>query len=174
MALRCILATTAIAPLIGGQAFGFEAFGFRSGMSPAEVEAAAPLGFHVHWFNSTGIVAADNSPTNIYVTLTVCAGRLVAVIRPVDADSEWLPRMKELLQQRGQPQVRVSTDAWTGPGGGDISTVELVWRSPGEKVILNLTPEGRDGTGQLRFTRSASIAYDDVGPLNTCFSPANR
>jgi hypothetical protein len=49
--------------------------------------------------------------------------------------------------------------AWHGPGGGYITGVNLSWRVGVDEISLYFNPEGGDGRGNLRYSKSASVTY---------------
>ncbi len=146
-----------------GSAHAFEAYGLRSGMTRAEVQAAAPTGFTYrdtgNLRNAGAITSGEGPSETIFVTVAFCAGRLVAVTRMIDPDTDWLPKVQAALAQRGQPAAEVTGGSWLGPGGGDINHLDLAWWNGNERYDLELTPEGRGAGGALRFYRSASESY---------------
>jgi hypothetical protein len=165
----------AVALLIGGpvQAGGFEFAGFRSGMSPAQVQAAAPLGYELRMlpdssgaFTSGALVKGDD----FYAQVGFCNGRIVHVIRNFAADTDWLPTVRAAIQSRGQPQVMVLSQPWSGPGGGYVGSLILRWSDGQSRYELSVSPEGRDGKGALRYNRSASESHFQVTG-NPCAKP---
>lgn len=97
---------------------------------------------------------SDNPET--YASLGFCQNRLTAVIREIDPDTDFLRYLSDWLRDFGQPKVSIRTQPWTGPGGGDISSVDFKWLSKGVKYTLSLIPEERTGSGELRHFRGAS------------------
>ncbi len=159
----CVL----IAGLAIGQASApkpaFEAFGLRSGMTPDEVSKEFP-NYELRWlvqphgvaFLAKRPVDPDNPDT--YASLSFCKNRLFAVVRTVDPDTDFLAYMQDYLREYGQPKVNVLKEPWTGPNGGDITSFDLVWVRDGVRREVSLTPEGRTGSGELRYVRTASVA----------------
>lgn len=166
-AMRTLSAAATLA-LLAGQVEAFEFLGLRSGMSAAEVQAAAPPGYKLGFFTegSGALVRGED----FYATLAFCNGRLVNVIRQLDADTDWLPSVRAALSERGNPTVTAASQPWLGPGGGSVNSVTLSWYDGQAKYELSLTPEGRDGRGNLRHLRGASEAYQQVAG-NSCLRP---
>jgi hypothetical protein len=149
----------------------FEAFHLKSGMTAEQVQKALPSTYELRWDKqqrvpgfATGVVAKPLSDlsgddSDIYAMASFCNGRLVTVSRNIDADTEFAPYLEKWLRDFGQPKVGVRTEPWTGPGGGEVVTVEFDWVHDGVKYMLMLTPEGRSGTGELRVSRGASVIF---------------
>ena len=152
------------------RAAGFEFLGLRSSMSPEEVQAAAPKGFELRMFPSTSSGALVRG-YDFYAQLAFCNGRLVAVSRSLDADTSWAPAVEAAIRSRGQPRVFVESQPWTGPGGGNVSSVVLQWLDGQTRYSLSISPEGRDGKGDLRHNRAASEGYYQISG-NSCWKPS--
>jgi hypothetical protein len=165
------LATTALvgAVMYALPVAGFEVLGFKTGMTSAEVQVAAPQGYTLipffgadpqsYSFNATIVRGSD-----VFATVAFCHGRLASVIREIDPDIEWAARLQARLASSGQPRVLVRTQPWNGAGGGDVVTVALRWVSGGEAYELSINPEGRTGAGALRYARSAFEEFAMDGP----------
>jgi hypothetical protein len=149
---------------------GFETLGFRTGMTPDQVQVAAPRGYTLipalgadprsYSFNATIVRGTD-----VFAMVAFCHGRLATVIREVDPSTEWATRLQARLASSGQPRVSVRTQPWTGSGGGDVMTVALRWVSGGEFYELSLNPEGRTASGALRYMSSA---FEEFGMDEPC------
>jgi hypothetical protein len=146
-------ALLSVTPVVYAQTF--EAFRLRSGMTPDQVQKAVP-GYKVRWGQMPGSAFLVNGD-DIYASLAFCNSQLVSVIRSIDADTDFLTYLQERLTEYGQPRVAVKKDAWTGAGGGDITSVTFNWIKDGVGNTLSLAPEGRNGSGDLRHTRYASL-----------------
>lgn len=133
----------------------FKAFRFHNGMTPEQAENAVP-GYKLRWTHGQE-VAFLISGEDIYANLGFCNNKLVSVIRSVDADTEFLNYLRDELKDYGQPKVTVRKDAWTGPGGGDITWIDFSWSKDRVGYALSLAPEGRSGSGELRYVRTASV-----------------
>lgn len=145
----------------------FEAFRLRSGMTPDEVSKEF-LNYELRWLAQPhGAAMLVQRPINpddpdIYASLAFCNSRLVSIIRNVDPDTDFLAYAQDYLREYGQPTVNVLKQPWTGKNGGDITTLKFVWVRGGIRGEVTLIPEGRTGTGVLRYVRTASvrIAFD--------------
>jgi hypothetical protein len=155
-AFATMAAALSLVPLCARAAPAFEMLGLRSGMTVQEVQSAAPAGFHLGMFdaNSGGITDGKE----IYATVAFCGGRLVDVTRGFDADVDWPPAVQRALRERGQPTTSIRETPWPGPGGGTVSSVVMSWTNAKYRYELDLWPEGRDGRGNLRHTRGASVS----------------
>ena len=148
---------------------GFDVLGFKTGMTPTEVQVAAPQGYTLIPFfgadpQSYSFNATIVRGTDVFATVAFCHGRLASVIREIDPDIEWPTRLQARLTSSGQPRVSVRAQPWNGPGGGDIVTVVLRWVSGGEAYELSMNPEGRTGS-TLRYARSA---FEEFAMDATC------
>jgi hypothetical protein len=159
-------AVAAIFVIASGAASAFDVDGYRSGMASADVAAIAHRqGLEMWQFGSipgawaTGIRAQSR----IDATFSFCPSTgLVSYSHSLDPDNVYLPTMERTIAAWGQPQVGVRRQVWTGPGGGDIESIVMLWkRSDGTELTVSFTPEGRDGAGALRYNRSASVSYLD-------------
>lgn len=151
-------------------ATAFESLGFRTGMTPAQAQVAAPQGYTLipvfgadprsYSFNATIIRGTD-----VFATVGFCHGRLTSMIREIDPSTEWAARLQARLTSLGQPRVSVRSKPWTGLGGGDVVTVALRWVSGGEVYELSINPEGRTASGALRYM---SNAFEEFGMEEPC------
>jgi hypothetical protein len=146
-------------------ASAFDVDGFHSGMTPADVAAIAQRqGLEMWQTQSAGTYATGiRSQYRIDGSFAFCpATGLVAYSHDLDPDNAYLPAVERTLAAWGQPTVSVRRGVWPGPGGGDIATIDMVWkRADGTQLMISSNPEGRDGSGVLRYKRSASISYVD-------------
>lgn len=161
---------TALLGSASAHAGGFEFVGLRSGMTPEQVQAAAPMGFELRMFPGTSSGALVRG-YDFYAQLAFCNGRLVAVSRSLDADTAWVPAVAAAIQSRGQPRVFVESLPWPGPGGGNVGSVVLQWLDGQTRYRLSISPEGRDGKGDLRHNRAASEGYYQIAG-NSCWKPS--
>lgn len=153
----CIFSSLSLA----GQSF--EAFRFRSGMTPKQAQSVAP-GYELRWSDAVKGAAflvknTETEEPDIYASLSFCQNRLVAVVRQIDPDTDFIRYLDERLRDLGQPKVAVKTQPWTGTGGGDIQRVEFTWISKSVRQMVSFSPEGRTGSGELRHFRSASVSF---------------
>src|SRR5580765_7954162 len=91
-------------------AAGFETLGLKSGMTPAQVQVAAPQGYtflpafgadpQSYSFNATIVRGTD-----VFATVSFCHQRLSSVIREIDPNTEWAARLQVRLTSSGQPRV---------------------------------------------------------------------
>jgi hypothetical protein len=140
----------------------FEAFRLRSGMTPDEVTKEFP-NYELRWLAQPhGAAMLVQRPVNpddpdIYASLSFCNNRLVSIIRDVDPDTDFLAYAQDYLREYGQPTVNVRKQPWTGKNGGDITSLTLAWIGGGIRREVTLSPEGRTGSGELRYVRTASV-----------------
>jgi hypothetical protein len=169
--LRRVLFLFTIVTASCGLAFAqdFEAFHLKSGMTPEQVQKALPPPYELRWDKQQGErgwaraelakplsdVAGDDS--DVYANVSFCDRRLVTVSRNIDADTDFAPYLEKWVRDFGQPKVSVRRDPWIGTGGGEATAVEFDWLQDGVKYTLMLTPEGRSGTGELRYSRGAAV-----------------
>ena len=149
----------------------FEYLGLKSGMTATEVQSAAPLGFELRLFPSEGNLAGAGAlmrGDDVFATVDFCKGRLVSVDRSIDADMDWYREVKSGAAKYGQPTIKFIANPWTGPGGGTIDSIQFVWRLPATRYTISYTPEGRDGSGNLRHKRGANVGFLETAN-NSCF-----
>jgi hypothetical protein len=149
------------AALSSGQSF--EAFRLKSGMTPEQVAKAYPT-YEFRWAERSGpgsgsamLVRAEEY--DFAANLVFCNNSLVGLSRNIDPDTDFVRYVEERLKEFGQPQVSVKRDPWTGPGGGEIETIEFTWVHNNVKDTISFHPEGRTGSGELRHLRQASVAF---------------
>ena len=160
---------TAIAAMLlitCGAASAFDVDGYRSGMTPADVAAIAQRQGLETWQMANmpdDWAIGIRAQSRIDATLAFCAPTgLIAYSHPLDPDNAYLPTVERTITAWGQPKVSVRRLVWSGPGGGNIESIEMVWkRGDGTELSISLVPEGRDGAGALRYNRGASISYID-------------
>ncbi len=144
--------------------------GLRTGMTAAQVEAAAPMGFSLKFFGREAAgSAALVKDADIFATMAFCRGRLISISRSIDADNEWVDRVRAAVASRCQPTIVTRTDPWSGPGGGTVEAVIMRWSDSRSRYEVSLAPEGRDGRGTLRHNRGASesVFADVDNPCRT-------
>jgi len=157
-------ATGAILLIAASTALAFNVDGFRSGMTPAEVAATAQQqGAEMWQIGATNYATGQRSQQRLDGTFSFCpATGLIAYSTDLDAENGYLPAVERALTAWGQPTVSLRHTRWLGQGGGDISLIEMKWKQPhGTEVAISSNPDGRDGSGALRYKRSASISYLD-------------
>ncbi len=149
-------------------AFAFDVDGFRTGMSVNEVATSVRSQGWVLGANNmiAGVYAEAHYGPDGKVTalgpanFSFCNGRLIAYIRELDFDTEYVPKLREMVGRYGsKPTIEVRQQAWSGPGGGYISTVANQWSIGRERIELAFVPEGHTGDGSLKNNRSAHVAY---------------
>ena len=150
-------------------ASGFETLGFKSGMTPAQVQVAAPRDYAlIPAFGADPQSDAFNATivrgTDVFAAVSFCHGQLTSVIREIDPNSEWAAHLQARLASSGQPRVSVRTQPWNGTGGGDVVTVAHRWVSAGEVYELSIKPEGRTANGLLRYMSSAFEEFEMEAP----------
>jgi hypothetical protein len=155
-------------------AFGFNAEGFQTGMTVDQVAAAVggrgmtllppylkselSASFAVRVDRSGNVEASDP-----IINVLFCDGRLVGFSHNIDLDTDYIPALKDILDQHGSPgHVTVRTQPWSGQGGGYLSSSEMHWYFGDDRIAFSFTPEGRTGAGALRFSRTTSISYQTL------------
>jgi hypothetical protein len=150
-------------------AFAFNAEGFQTGMTFAQVATIVqargltlrngPPGYGAAAFRIDQSGSPDMSGP--FISMFFCEGRLASFSHNVDPDTDYIPMLKNILDQHGNPgRVTVETQPWSGPGGGYVSSSNMYWYFGDDRITLSFTPEGRTGAGALRYSRTVSISYD--------------
>ncbi len=85
----------------------------------------------------------------------------MAYSKAIDPDNDYVPTLERNLSSWGQPKVSVRRQPWSGPGGGDIVSLDNLWKRGSDEINLSFSPEGRDGKGGLRYNRGAFLSYAD-------------
>lgn len=165
----------ATAVMVSTSAAAFDVDGFRTGMTVDEVAARARSqgwqlaknnvfqgSYSEYRFDANGKVS-DLGPAGF----GFCdSGQLVAYNVSIDFDTEYVPKLRELVQTyREQPHVTVEQSLWGGSGGGYIQSVRLRWLVGKDRIDIEFSPEGRTGAGSLKYNRGASVSYFS---LNLC------
>jgi hypothetical protein len=154
-------------------AFGFNAEGFQTGMTVDQVAAAMKArGLTLRSggkgpFSAYYVLRVDRSgnpdPSGPLISLLFCEGGLVSFSHSIDFDADYIPMLKTILEQHGNPgRVTVRTQPWSGPGGGYLSSSEMYWYFGDDRVTLSFNPDGRSGKGVLRYSRGGSIGYETL------------
>jgi hypothetical protein len=103
----------------------------------------------------------DSKGTQIDATYFFYHSQLQSYLHNLDFDTEYWFLLHSLLDEYGQPQkVEAKQQIWSGPGGGYLTSTSLSWRVGADKITLSFNPEGRDGSGNPRFARSAHVTYE--------------
>lgn len=158
----------ALTVFVPASVLAFDVDGFRTGMTVNEVatavqrqgwtlgpDAAMPgLRFEVHY-------DANGKVRNVGpASFSFCGSKLIAYTRQLDFDTEYAPKLRELIAVYGsQPRVTVAHDPWNGPNGGYVTSVRTMWTIGRERVYLTFEPEERAGDGSLKNYRGASLSY---------------
>ena len=150
------------------QAWAFDWFGLRSGMTLDQVRAVAPAGSTLRLNGDFGLIEKGGEAV---ATVTFCKGRLIALSRTIDAQSDWFTLADRMIKQYGAPKVTPASDPWAesraaGPKADVSKGLELSWRSGWNKYALTGYPAAQPGPGQGRALASLSVA--DLGPVNAC------
>jgi len=167
----------ALAVMVSASAVAFDVDGFRSGMSEQELaEVVRGQGWSIYPIRTVpGVygefrLGADGKPTGSVNDLgpanfSTCQGRLIAYSRELAFDTEYPETLRGLLANYGaNPNVSVTQQQWTGPGGGYVTAVTTRWHKSGDRVDLTFHPEGRAPDGALKTSRSAGLSYIHVDP----------
>jgi hypothetical protein len=145
-------------------ALAFDVDGYSSGMSVEQLinlanvrgEKALKVTGDVP---GQGWVVTD-SKGGINASLFFCDNHLQIYNHPIDFDAEYWQTLRSLLTEHGQPtKVEAQQQLWLGSGGGYVTHVSVSWRVGVDEITLDFNPEGRDGRGNLRYSRSASVIY---------------
>ncbi|MFM0060980.1 hypothetical protein PQR64_35740 [Paraburkholderia phytofirmans] len=160
------MAIAVVLMIASGATLAFDVDGYRSGMTPGQVAAMADRQGLDMW--QMADVPGDwaigiRAQYRIDATFAFCApAGLFAYAHSLDPDNAYLPAVERTIAAWGQPKVSVQRVAWSGPGGGDIQSIDMLWkRGDGTELSISFTPEGRDGAGALRYNRGTSISYID-------------
>lgn len=158
----------ALAVVASASALAFDVDGFRTNMPISEVASVVrsqgwTLGqsavaeasrFEFH-YDPTGKVT-ESGPANF----SFCKDRLIAYTRQLDFDTEYAPKLRELIAAYGgQPRIEVAQYPWNGPNGGYITSVRASWTVGRERIDLSFSPQEHAGDGSLKSYRSASLSY---------------
>lgn len=158
--LHAVIALSLLSFTIDANAFDVD--GYHSGMTREQLIAeAAKAGFDAkEAANGDWWVVGRLADPQIHGTFSFCEGTLDSYIRMIDFDLEYIPLLNSLIGLHGQPhKVQTNQRAWSGSGGGTVQGVEMIWHAGNDRITLSFYPEGRDGEGQLRHLRNASIYY---------------
>ncbi len=140
--------------LSAGSANALEAFGFSSGQSPQQVEAAAN-GYSIgiaKWFGKTLIVQSQDSQAHSYM-FNFCNGHLYEITQNFPANFEKMASfVDQVIQTNGQP-VYVSATGGMG-ANGFVRPLNLYWKI-GAKDYLRV----------MQLESSYALIYATV---NTC------
>jgi hypothetical protein len=147
--------------LLTASAQAFEADGFASDMSRAQIEVAARHRGLEAWNTDFDNLVIGNRPNmRIDGVFAFCDDKMRWYNRPLDFDSDYYAAMESFLGNFGQPSsTTVGQQPWNGPGGGYVQSVSTVWKSEKDRITLSFSPEGRDGKGALIHNRAASVSY---------------
>src|ERR1700686_1431815 len=98
---------------------GFEAFRLKSGMTPDQVRRTYPM-YKFGWLNQehpgTGAAGLFNDE-DVFASISFCNNSLVAVIKNIDPDTDFVRYLEDRIREFGQPKVSIRREAWTGTGG---------------------------------------------------------
>jgi hypothetical protein len=146
--------------------WAFETFGLRSGMTVEQVRAAAPAGTTLRQSGDFGFIEKNGEAV---ATVTFCKGRLIALSRTIDAQSDWFDLADRMIKQYGPPKVTSTSDPWAGPKANASKGLELSWRSGRTKYALTSYPPAQPGPGPGKGSKAlASLSVADLGPENSC------
>ena len=145
-------------------AWAFEWFGLRSGMTLDQVRAVAPAGATLRQSGDFGFIEKGGEAI---ATVTFCKGRLIALSRTVDAQSDWFDLADRMIKQYGAPKVTATSDPWAGPKANVSKGLELSWRSGRTKYALTAYPPAQPGPGKTGKA-PASLSVADLGRVNAC------
>ena len=93
-------------------------------------------------------------------TIAFCKDRLRWASRSLDFDADYFHTVQQLVAQHGQlSQLNFRDNIWTGPEGGSVRSVDMIWQKATYKVTLSVTPESRTTDGRLRYNRSLFLSF---------------
>ena len=148
--------------LVPLQAWAFDWFGLKSGMTVDQVRAAAPAGSTLRVNGDFGYVEKGGQAI---ATVAFCKGRLIALSRTIDAQSDWFALADRMIKRYGRPTVTPASDPWAGPAASVRKGLELSWRSGRNKYALTAYPSAQpSGPGKAQ----ANLSVADLGPVNAC------
>jgi len=163
MSIVCVAAASGLPQ----QALAFNADGYNSWMTKEQVVALATYRGLMAWENKDGLLLIGKPDTRIEGTFSFCHNWLVAYNRTIDFDTEYFPKLKELMRYYGQPvTVEAREVPWSGTGGGTLQLVDMRWYNRNDRADLFFNPEARDATGTLKYPRNANLSFST---RNTCW-----
>ena len=143
--MRLVRPAALVLLLLPAQAWAFDWFGLRSGMTLDQVRAAAPAGSTLRLNGDFGFLEKGGEAV---ATVTFCKGRLIALSRTIDAQSDWFALADRMIKQYGAPKVTPTSDPWAGPKANVSKGLELSWRSGRNKYALTAYPPAQPAQGQ--------------------------
>jgi hypothetical protein len=164
------------------RAFAFDVEGLRTGMTVDQVAAEVQRrgltlrlllkGEEMNVYSALRIERSGQlDPNAPIITISFCGGRLVGFIHNIDFDTEYLPTLKGILEQHGNPaRVSVDSSPWSGSGDGYVTQAAMVWYFGDDRITLNFNPESRNARGTLRYSHSSSVGYQSKS--QQCVFPA--
>jgi hypothetical protein len=161
---------------VANQALAFDAEGFHSGMSVAEVSAQVSKGGLTlrTLFEPDVFVAGllkENGEMNVsgpVITFSFCKGSLYFFSHNIDIDADYLPLVSNFIQIYGSV-VHVKTDRQPN-NGGYIETMYMYWYAQDDRVNISFSPQKRKGVGDLLNSRSVNVSYS---ARTACIKPEN-
>lgn len=164
---RLVALVVLLAPV---QAWAFDWFGLKSGMTADQVRAAAPAGSTLRLNGDFGFIETNGAAV---ATVTFCRGKLIALSRTIDAQSDWYALADRMIRQYGRPTVTSASDPWAGAKASVSNGLELSWRSGRNKYALTSYPAAQPGPGKGPGKASASLSVADLGPVNACVAKSD-
>jgi hypothetical protein len=139
----------------------FDVDGFHSGMSREQLSVeATSRGLEVKEGADGSWFIGKFADQRIDGVFSFCGESMNSYSRSIDFDVDYIPMLNSLIDKSGQPRrVRTTQNQWTGSGGGNIQNVGMLWYVNNDRITLSFNTEGRDGKGQLRYYRNATIMY---------------
>ncbi|WP_449412058.1 hypothetical protein [Pandoraea soli] len=158
----------ALAVVASASAVAFDVDGFHSGMTVSKVAATVQSqgwalepnrmtqGAYLEAHYDANGKVTELGPANF----SFCDGRLIAYTRSLDFDTEYAPKLRDLIGTYGnQTHIEVDQYPWNGPGGGYITAIRTHWSVGRERVDLSFEPEEHTGDGALKHYRAADVSY---------------
>ncbi len=125
----------------------------------------ASRGLDAWSFGDTGLMIGSRTESRSDVSLAFCSDSLSIYSRNINFNSDYIATLEDFIARYGQPRIRVTRQVFSGTGGGYVQTSEMVWYKNNERIRLLVSPESRDGKGNLRFRTLASF---DISTKNSC------
>jgi hypothetical protein len=160
-------ALTALLAVATSPAWAWERAGFKSGMTVDEIQRSLPPSYVIQNLQEPGrftsIAIVRQQPLDVLATMLLCRGRLFVLNKNIDPETDYLPEISEAIRSYGQPETKIEKSSAQRIPSGYISELTLRWitnKITGERFSISLSPQLRDGNGQLVASRSASIMYE--------------
>lgn len=152
-------------------AHAFDEDGFRTGMTVTEVKETLPkdrvldrLGDEFEWYF---VLHRDKKlrTTNDFMNATnfaFCKGLLMSYTKPLNPDTEFLPKMKVLLDRFGQPSsIRAYDSAFDKP---TTPTMGIMWWAEPDRVYLSFSQATPAKKNEKATPARTSVTFSTPNP----------